>query len=191
MNSAQRWLKLLVLVMAVALAFVTTAVIGQESTDERAQQFDDAVDRATKMREDAEAAAASAASHVHDEAKEAQQAAADAAAQARETVEQVTEQVKETVAKKVPKAPKKEKSPATTANGGGVLGKVKTSLTSVVDKAVSQSKALVKRAKAMDKSDVKKVAAAVVGIWGVAVGIGYVTNQAGAGGTVAAATGRK
>jgi ElaB/YqjD/DUF883 family membrane-anchored ribosome-binding protein len=59
-----------------------------------------------------------------------------------------------------------------------VLEKVKSKLSSVVDTVISKAKSLIERCKNMSKADIKKVAAAAVGIWGVAVGVGYLTKGA-------------
>ena len=53
---------------------------------------------------------------------------------------------------------------------------IKTKATCAVDRVVTESKNVVQRCKNMSKADVKKVAAAAVGIWGVAVGVGYITK---------------
>jgi hypothetical protein len=57
-----------------------------------------------------------------------------------------------------------------------LLDGLKSKLSSVVDAIVSKSKSIIERCKSMSKADIKKVAAAAVGIWGVAVGVGYLTK---------------
>lgn len=80
--------------------------------------------------------------------------------------------------KAVPEStPAKKDSPSKTTKPSPQLFKtVKSQVTSAVDKVVEKSKAALDRAKNMNKADVKKVAAAAVGVWGVAVGVGYLTT---------------
>jgi len=55
---------------------------------------------------------------------------------------------------------------------------VKEAGDSIVEKIVSKSKKLVDRVKSVSKKDAKKIAAGVVGIWGVSVGVGWLAQQA-------------
>lgn len=77
---------------------------------------------------------------------------------AQEAVEETVQEVVDTVAE-------------TTEN-------TKSKLSGFVDGIVGKSKSLVDKVKSVSKKDAKKIAAAVVGIWGVSVGVGYLTNQA-------------
>jgi hypothetical protein len=85
--------------------------------------------------------------------------------------------------------PKAESTPTTRSfSPKPLLEKVKSGACSVVDKVKSKGKAVVDRAKTLSKDvDAKKVAAAAVGIWGVAVGVGYLTAGAGNGGSAVVA----
>ena len=82
------------------------------------------------------------------------------------------EQVKETVKAETKAAPTPKSSDA------GPLATVKSAICSAVDEVVSKSKSLLEKSKNISKSDMKKIAAAGLGVWGVAVGVGYLTQPA-------------
>ena len=83
------------------------------------------------------------------------------------------EEVKETVVEK----PKEVKAaPTSKSSTDGPLASVKSAVCSAADKVISKSKSLLEKTKNISKSDMKKVAAAGLGIWGVAVGVGYLTQ---------------
>ena len=84
-----------------------------------------------------------------------------------EDVQEVYEDVQETVAAVVEKSSNKASE---------LVSATKDKIGCVVDKVVTKSKALVDRVKGMSKQDAKKVAAAVVGVWGVSVGVGWLAQ---------------
>ena len=61
-----------------------------------------------------------------------------------------------------------------------VVAAGKSKFSELVDTVVDKSKSLLDKVKSISKKDAKKIAAGVVGIWGVSVGVGYLTNQAAA-----------
>jgi Na+/phosphate symporter len=103
-----------------------------------------------------------------------------------ETVPEIIEAVDEQVDKEVQKEETNfaEDDVETTENMASTAVKatkdlfdnMKSKVTDAVDLIVSESKNVIERCKNMNKDDVKKVAAAAVGIWGVAVGVGYLTK---------------
>lgn len=92
-------------------------------------------------------------------------------------VEEAKEKVMDATKAAVKEAKTKAAPPTSKASSGdGPLASVKSAVKCVVDKVVSKSKSLLEKTKKVSKSDMKKVAAAGLGIWGVAVGVGYLTQ---------------
>jgi len=74
-----------------------------------------------------------------------------------------------------------------------VVANIKAKVTAIVEKVVKESTTLVDKCKSIDPATAKKVAAGVLGAWGVVAGGGWLAgNVAGAGKeTVVAATATK
>ena len=60
------------------------------------------------------------------------------------------------------------------------LAPIKEKVLAAVGKVVDCAKSMIDRVKNMSKTQVKKVAAAVLGVWGVSVGVGYLTSASSA-----------
>lgn len=67
-------------------------------------------------------------------------------------------------------------SEPTKASSSPTSPSIKTAFCNTIDSTKSKMTALVKRVKAMDQNDAKKVAAATLGVWGVSVGVGWLAN---------------
>lgn len=192
MHSVQRWITLLLLVLlALAASSSTLLVLANDDDDESSHRrdadkhkhsddkhggdgerlSDDRFDRAQKAaveaRDAAEEAVHSATSGVTDAARHAQEVI-------QETVEPVVTQVREvlqtTESKVKQAAPSLSPSPS-------FLTKIQRQLSSAARAVGTKSKRAVDRCKNLNQGDVKKVAAAALGVWGVAVGVGYLTTQ--------------
>lgn len=172
--SKRCFIKLLLLTLALLfVSFPAVVVMAEDSEDAAAaeekqqhqRQQEDAA--AAADREQQEARAAETEERIRAEAA-AHHAAAEAAAAAAAALE--AEQLKAS---------------------SSLLTSVKSKITGAVDQVVDKSKKVLDRCKSMDKADVKKVAAAVVGVWGVAVGVGYLTQPGGVMAAVVGGAGKK
>ena len=152
MYAIQRWIKLLV----VLLALVSVNVLAEEG-----EKNDDKGGLVEDIQEAAEAVV-DYIEHVVEDAAEAAH------------VQEVQHKVQEVVEDIVEASEGMKTSTVNAAKS--LLGNMKTKVTSAVDRIVAESQNVVERCKKMNKADVKKVAAAAVGIWGVAVGVGYLTK---------------
>ena len=152
MYSVQRWIKLLVLLLALVSVNVL-AEEGEHINDEGGvvEDIQEAAEAAVDYIEHVAEVVAEKA-HVQD---------------VQHAVEEVVENIVEA----------SEGLKASTAKATkSLVDNIKTKVSSAVDRIVTESKNVIERCKKMNKADVKKVAAAAVGIWGVAVGVGYLTK---------------
>jgi hypothetical protein len=152
MYTIQRWITLLVLL----LALVSVNVLAEEGEKiyEDGGVVEDIQEAAEAVVENVE--------HVYENIAEAVHV---------EEVQHVVEDVVEEVA-----AVSESMKESTVKAAKSLVDSIKTKVSSAVDRIVAESKSVMERCKKMNKADVKKVAAAAVGIWGVAVGVGYLTK---------------
>ena len=149
MYTIQRWIKLLV----VLLALVSVNAEGEKIIEEGGVVHD--------IQEAAEAVS-DYTEHVADDIAERAHVQ-----EIQHVIEDIVEDV--VVASEAVKA-------STTKAAKSLLDNIKTNISNAVGHVVTESKNLMERCKKLNKADIKKVAAAAVGIWGVAVGVGYLTK---------------
>jgi hypothetical protein len=152
MNTTQRWIKLLVLLLTL-LSVNVLAEEGEKINDEGGvvEDIQEAVEAVVDYVGDV---AEDTAKILHVE--EAQHAVQEAV----EDVIAASDSIKDSTVKAAK----------------SLVDNIKTKVSSAVDRVLTESKNVIERCKKMNKADVKKVAAAAVGIWGVAVGVGYLTK---------------
>ena len=163
--------------LLVCLAFLALLAHGVVANDE-VQDVDDAVDIAeetVEAREDEDlrqaAADVEAAARKAEEEANAQRLKEEAAAQARHAQEAATRaatEAKETVSN----AAEDAKEDAENA-----MVKIKSKATDLIKTVSSETKGLVDKAKNISPSDAKKIAAGVLGVWGVSVGAGWLAQN--------------
>jgi hypothetical protein len=146
MYSIQRWIKLLVLILVI-LSVSTWA-------EEEIHASDGTVETEEAVEEQGDEEPIAEIVETFDE-------------QVEDEVNEIAEEVVESTETMTSTALKATKS---------LLDNVKNKVSDAVDLIVSESKNVIERCKNMNKADVKKVTAAAVGIWGVAVGVGYLTK---------------
>jgi hypothetical protein len=152
MYTIQRWIKLLVLL----LVLVSVNVLAEEGED---------INREGEVLEEIQAEAEAVVDHIEHVAEDVAEAV---------QVEEVQHRVEEVVEDIV--VASEDMKASTVKATKSLLDSMKSKVSIVVDQIVVKSKNVVERCKKLSKADVKKVAAAAVGIWGVAVGVGYLTK---------------
>ena len=154
-----RWVNLLLLAALVIFALASSTL----AQDSDAPPVPVVVDEVEEMAESVK--------EVVEDVVEEQDPVQETVAEEKVTPPKV-EQVKETVKAETKAAPTPKSS------DDGPLAAVKSAICSAVDEVVSKSKSLLEKTKNISKSDMKKIAAAGLGVWGVAVGVGYLTQPA-------------
>ena len=151
MYTIQRWIKLLV----VLLALVSVNVLAEgEKIIEEGGVVHDIQEAAEAVSDYIEHVAEDIAERAHVE-------------EIKHVIEDIVEDV--VVASEGVKA-------STAKAAKSLLDNIKTNVSNAVGHVVTESKNVMERCKKLNKADIKKVAAAAVGIWGVAVGVGYLTK---------------
>lgn len=113
---------------------------------------------------------------VHDVVDEVQEEIPEPVKEAAETVEEKVEHAQETVTETV-QAVKETVVPQVQEKGESKIAVIKDKINGIVEKVVAKSKTLVEKAKSIRKNDAKKIAAAVIGAWGLSVAVGYLANN--------------
>lgn len=151
MNKLWKIVSFLLLMLAVSYA--------QEDGATEQMKVDEAFEKAQEQVAQEAAAAAETVAAAVDEVVEAVEDVVDA------VPETIVEDVVESISRGGAADDKSKTSP---------LSSIKTKLSGLVDSVVTKSKDVVATVK---KQDMKKVAVGAIGVWGVAVGVGYLTKQ--------------
>lgn len=153
MHSSRRWSQLFLLVLLVLVASFGNVALAEDDPN-----LSPAQDEEELFEEIAETVEAT---EVVEEEKSDETIVPESVQQVMDTVQETVDTATETVTK----------------SSNNVVTRVKSGIHGFVNAIVTKSKSLVNKTRNLSKSDLKKVAAAGLGIWGITVGVGYLTQQ--------------